>query len=617
MTPELWTPVGVESLEPAAEAVVRSNRNLLVLAGPGAGKTELLAQRANFLLETEACRAPRRILAISFKRDAARNLKERVGARCENGADRFDSMTLDAFSKSIVDRFRMALSAEWRPDGLYQPLLALPQKSARHAWIQKMLPVEGLAAADLQRMDRARVSKLFEEMAHGAELPYVLAPPSIRALGLSWWKEQLAKAGPALTFPMLGRLAAFVLRENPKIKAGLRLTYSHVFMDEFQDTTGPQWDVVRTVFAGSDSIVTAVGDTKQRIMIWAGAAADVVDRYSAEFQAPIVPLVRNYRSAPELVRMQHSIALALDPQTTEVLSASKVQSGVCQLMFFDDSASETGVLASLISNEIVKGAIPRDYCVLTRNQVGEMSKELKIGLLNQNVKLRDESALQDLLTEPVMEILMAVLALAFSDRDPVAWTKLLSELERLTGNTEDLATLEMLASEHISVARALASQPQDVKGLPRKIVSLVGEDRYCSVYGEYADERNLDRVVNEIGLRFADALNVVGSVDRLLSEIVGDDAVPAMSIHKSKGLEFKTVIFLGLESEQWFGFKDAPAEEICAFFVAFSRAIERVIFTKVDRRTHFGVIESRTESAPLHDLLRKAGVEVVDLRSRV
>ena len=82
---------GVEELESAAWEVVRSQKNRVVIAGPGAGKTELLAQRACYLLQTGIARAPRRILAISFKRDAAKNLKDRVAQRCHSeDAARFD-----------------------------------------------------------------------------------------------------------------------------------------------------------------------------------------------------------------------------------------------------------------------------------------------------------------------------------------------------------------------------------------------------------------------------------------------------------------------------------------------------------------------------------------------
>src|ERR1700735_1451485 len=106
LRPDEWRPVDVPELEPAVEEAVRASFNALVVAGPGAGKTELLAQRACYLLQTDRCPGPRRILAISFKRDAARNVGDPRAKRCHPElARRFDSMTFDAFAKNLVDRF--------------------------------------------------------------------------------------------------------------------------------------------------------------------------------------------------------------------------------------------------------------------------------------------------------------------------------------------------------------------------------------------------------------------------------------------------------------------------------------------------------------------------------
>lgn len=69
-------------LEETAVDAIKAEGNILVVVGPGAGKTELLAQKANYLFETDKCKEPYKILAISFKKDAARNLKERVERTC-------------------------------------------------------------------------------------------------------------------------------------------------------------------------------------------------------------------------------------------------------------------------------------------------------------------------------------------------------------------------------------------------------------------------------------------------------------------------------------------------------------------------------------------------------
>src|ERR1700688_126913 len=111
ITPESWEPADGLVLEPSALRAARDVKNSFALtAGPGAGKTEMLAQRADFLLRTGTCYYPQRILAISFKVDASRNLKDRVRKRCGyQFASRLDSYTFHGFAKRIIDRFRPVL----------------------------------------------------------------------------------------------------------------------------------------------------------------------------------------------------------------------------------------------------------------------------------------------------------------------------------------------------------------------------------------------------------------------------------------------------------------------------------------------------------------------------
>ena len=119
--PDAWTPVGIDALEDNALEVVRSTNNRSVIAGPGSGKTELLAQRACYLLQCGISPPPQRILAISYKRDAAANLAARVRARTHPDlAHRFDSLTFDAFAKSLIDRFGQALPEAFRPTPDYE-----------------------------------------------------------------------------------------------------------------------------------------------------------------------------------------------------------------------------------------------------------------------------------------------------------------------------------------------------------------------------------------------------------------------------------------------------------------------------------------------------------------
>ena len=239
--PGEWSPSDGLDLEThALTAVTSMNQNIVVTAGPGAGKTELLAQRADFLLRTGVCPYPRRILAISFKVDAAQNLRERVRQRAGSQlASRFDSFTFHGFAKRIIDNYRSALTGQ---DAL---------------------------VSDYRLDERNRIQH-----------------------------EQI-------TFDDLVPLALKILRSNRYAKNIICQTYSHVFLDEFQDATDTQYSLLKELFQGSRTILTAVGDGKQQIMAWAGALDGILHTFAADFSARPLTLYQNFRSAPRLRRMQN------------------------------------------------------------------------------------------------------------------------------------------------------------------------------------------------------------------------------------------------------------------------------------------------------------------------
>ncbi len=624
LSEEEWRPVGVEDLEDRAHYVVRSTENKLVVAGPGAGKTELLAQRANYLLTTGYCPKPRRILAISFKRDAAKNLSDRVRARSGDYAERFDSMTLDSFAKQLVDRFYPALPTNWRPKPNYLVRTSsIPEQEAR-TWFDRAFVPVGDTRPNMAGRNRAQISASLDKVMHGAKLPYETISSNIhRAWGCQWWREQLAlqPTEPSLTFPMINRLAAYLLRTNPKIADALRATYSHVFLDEFQDTTASQWDLITAAFSSSGCVLTAVGDGKQRIMVWAGADVDIFEKFKATFGAETVALIRNYRSVPELVRIQHTIAQVVEAGSVEPEAATTHQDeGVCSVLGFETPESEAIFLADLIHGEIEGGASPRDFCILARQSIGTMVALLQAELRARGVSLRDESLLQDLRVEPVTHIVMLTLRLAISLRDSKAWSDLMSELSILAGLDEesDSVELERLTIAHKSWAQNFIQGSADIKDFPSGIVALLGAERYRACYRQYMNGVYLEKVTKDLGDALKLSLENAGSVEGLVADFIGENVVPAMSIHKSKGLEFKTVIFIGLEDEQWWNFSSQPEEEKRAFFVAFSRAIHSVLFTFSQERTRWGRITqtNRHQVGTLFDILQQAGVELINVGSR-
>lgn len=621
--PEAWLLTGVASLEPIAEQVVRSRLNTLVLAGPGAGKTELLAQRAGFLLNTGICPAPRRILAISFKRDAAANLDERVRERCGDRAARFDSCTLDAFAKSLADRFRLALPSEWRPLAGYEVRAHSLNVNQMREWIEAAGAPPGYAPVKIEQLTDVQIKQAFDRFCHGFALPYDdgNVKPLMAYLGRRWWEERLRilEGQPSLTFPMLSRLAALLLSRNPKLLDALRATYAFVLLDEFQDTTAAQYDLIRTAFKGSSAVLTAVGDSKQRIMVWAGAMPEVFDTYQTDFSAECHSLVSNYRSAPELVRMQHVIAQAVEAGTPAATAIKSSLSGSCLLLEFSNPEEEAVRLANLIEQGIrFGGKKARDFCVLVRQRVGEMISPLQAELTIRGIQIRDESQLQDLRAEPVVKFLAAILRLATRVRDAQAWETLTREIVLLYGLDEngDAFRIEQESRRLLLYARSALEKGQEIVTLPAELVAIVGDSVFRSVYRQYGSGSYLKDKVDGLAVVLQEAIASGATAPEAINDFVGVDIIPAMTIHKSKGLEFQTVIFLGLEDSQWWAFASQAGEEKRGFFVAFSRAIERVYFTFSDvRDERWGRRQQqKSKIGDLYTILKLAGVLTVDHR---
>jgi len=126
----------------------------------------------------------------------------------------------------------------------------------------------------------------------------------------------------------------------------------------------------------------------------------------------------------------------------------------------------------------------------------------------------------------------------------------------------------------------------------------------------------LEKVTKDLGDALKLSLENAGTFEGLVADFIGENIVPAMSIHKSKGLEFKTVIFMGLEDEQWWNFRNQPEEEKRAFFVAFSRAIHSVLFTFSEERQKWGRLTqtNRRQVGTLFDILQQAGVELINVK---
>jgi superfamily I DNA/RNA helicase len=585
--PEDWRPQGVADLEPRAwEALRQTERSVLVTAGAGAGKTEFLAQKATYLLQTGLCPAPKRILAISFKRDAARNLAERVGKRCPpERARRFHSYTFDAFAKSLVDRFRAAIPDPYRPPASYR--IVMPSRQD----YEDFLDTHNFRGVNAKHLERAIAR---------ARLPVANAGSELQRAVAEYWRLQYHDH-VSLSFPMLNRLVELLIRENPSILRALHLTYPVVFLDEFQDTTFAQFQLLCTAFEGSESIFTAVGDDKQRIMVWAGAMPDASARFEQQFSAQRISLISNWRSHKDLVRIQHVIASRIDPtvEEPEARADRLVDGDVAAIWEFESEDEESECLAQWIEREVLTGNIePNGVAILVRMRADEVEVQLSPAFDARGLRLRNvarnvgDIAMQDLLGEDLTQMLLSLLRLGTAVKSPENWNAALRDLQFLEAvDPADEAELERLQQRLQRFVRWIRRTFQRLDPVPdsaaeaaRAALDFIGVQVMRRAFPSYQRQADFDRVWNGFVLLLRECLEHTETWSDALDEFEGLGQIMLMTIHKSKGLEFHTMIFYGLDNQTWWSLTPDRMDELNSLFVAFTRAKQRAFFTLCTER---------------------------------
>lgn len=523
ISPDAWRPADGLTLEPnALRAAMERHQNLALTAGPGAGKTEMLAQRADFLLRTGQCRYPKRILAISFKVDASSNLKERVRRRCGISLGRrFDSHTFHAFAKRIIDRFRPVLTGKDALDAGYQ--------------------------IGAERVGRQQIG-----------------------------------------FDHLVPLAIKILQQSPAACNAVRQTYTDVFLDEFQDCTGHQYQLIKVAFSGGGIRLTAVGDVKQKIMGWAGALDGIFQLFAHDFGAVPLNMYRNFRSLPKLLRMQNEIIRVLDAGS--VMSEDQIvgDGGEIFAWRFADSHAEAEYLADLIVRWVRTEQIPcGEVAVLVSKMADQYAAALMDALEKRGVPYCNESQLQDLSLEPIARLIVDYLSCLYGQREPKAWMRLSDQL--MPFDDDDVQSTKRRAFHRFINAQRKEAAMSDLIEKPftgwwdfaMAFLKMVGVETLIALSPDYESRARFRELIAQTKSKIDEWHKSEPDLTIALKRFSNDQAVRILTIHKSKGLEFDSVIMLGIERQVFFGSPDA---ERCAFFVGVSRAKRRLVLTHADQR---------------------------------
>ena len=567
-----WLPKGDIILENAALEAVKNVNNCLVIAGPGAGKTELLAQKLDYLFSTNECIFPKKILALSFKTDAAANMKNRVKKRYgDEYASRFTSLTYSAFEKMILDQYINALPEEIRPDRDY---LVDDWDVIKATLIKNGINVNGRRMSDIRKSVENNV--LNDE----ANLKF---------------KKDLLKGTrnnkAVLLYKQITKLATYIIYTNKYIRKALQMTYEFVFLDEFQDTTYDQYNLLKTCFLGSTCKLTAVGDNKQAIMRWAGANPDIFQDYKLDFKANEYQLLMNHRSVPKLIEFQKEVHQILNSNHSSIQTNNypEFQEGEITLFEFENESLEAELIANDIESKIQGGIRPSEICILAKQKVDDYSSKLITTLSGKGIKARIENEYQELLKDPTCNLLLDLISCSQGKRDPLIWENIsnfygnINGIDELTDElilAKSYKEIDNIVSDITYLISNVIPNEESMLKLIDCIIEKIDEKRIISNFSTYNRKSDLDIIVKNFSkLLYKEYSQTQGEWLDTVSSFKGENSIPIMTIHKSKGLEYEVVYFLGLEDSAFWSFNDQPEEDKSAFFVALSRAKSHLIFT--------------------------------------
>lgn len=579
--------------------VVDSNADaLLVVASAGSGKTEVVARRVERLL-SEQRDSDSRILALTYTVKAADELRERLNDRLGVLAQRVESDTLHGFSHSLVRTYGTRIGLPVEPE-------LLTRDEDRGELLREWCEAQGLNPPEDPR-ETFRVLDLARARREDNE-------------GVRSWTEALASA-PALDYPAL-LTAAIDLLALPTVRRQVRRLYLAVVVDEAQNLTQVQYDLLRALVGddGMTAIPTMlVGDDKQSIVSFAGADPGLLERFRTEFHATKVSLTRNFRSAEVLSdianrvarRLGHEVAarsifaargkLSTQQYTDEAVEGAGVTDWICHLL--DDGLPPDAM--GFAESTVIR---PEDIAVLARS--GAALRHIARALERREIPYAMASTPEEWFSTTPGRIVFEIIGI-HTDRSHRSTYRAIGRLlGRSSSSPASAAQVKSALSGSEDELVAQLGTLLDLDGVEDLLPALRelensanADDASLAAWQADLDHfedawRTFDQSVDRAALTWGNFKIHCVRLQR------GDALAPGvrlLTVHKAQGHEFAAVAVVGLNDGQFPDFRattqDARASELRTFYVAITRARRELMLTRpMLRDTRYG--KRRTDPSP-------------------
>ncbi|MCA9320384.1 MAG: UvrD-helicase domain-containing protein [Planctomycetes bacterium] len=627
------------------EAVLHEDGPLLVLAGAGTGKTRVVTVRIAQLMSRG--HAPQSILAVTFTNKAAREMRDRVAGHVgKKVARELTITTFHSFALRELRAFGERLG--------YRKNFTIADEEDRLTLLRSILRDLGVSEKQLSAKQALWTISGWKNEGLGPEAAHAtagddqedLAARAYAVLGREMAKRQ------TVDFDDMILLLLRLYREHPDVLDDARSRYRYLLVDEYQDTNGTQYEVVRAL-AGGRRNLCVVGDDDQSIYGWRGArAGNILDFAKHYHGARVVTLAQNYRSTNRILRAANAVITNNVVRREKTLWSALGEGEPVCLYEAADERDEVLQVCTRIS-ALRRGGI-KDEAIAILFRANTQSNPLEAAMRERQIPYRIVGT-RSLFDRREPKDLLAYLKLSVNPSDDGALLRVLNVPARGIGKTSRDRLLEMAVearSPMLDVMRdeqalreLTSSAAQSVRGFVHLIDTLrsqadregvavalsaltetIGYRHHLEVDSKDALEAqtrwNVVEQLLEISRQHVENHGLADSAQAFLEALAldgrSDDrkdddkghGITLMTVHAAKGLEFDNVFLVGVE-EGIFPHKNALGgedgldtidEERRLFYVAITRARHRLEMSLARTRRKWGRDEEREPSRFLAEI---------------
>jgi len=644
-------------------AVTHTDGPVMVIAGPGSGKTRVLTYRIAYLIEQGV--SPQTILALTFTNKAAREMKERIAHVVGSKGDRVWAGTFHSIFARILRVEATKID--------YPPAFTIYDRDDSKSLVTDIIKEMRLDTKQynpsgvLARISSAKSNLITPELYVKNEdlmlYDRMNKRPQIYDIYSRYYKRCM-QAG-AMDFDDLLLQMFRLLQENREdVRFKYQRIFQYILVDEFQDTNYLQYAIIKllSLYKGSAHNICIVGDDAQSIYSFRGATIENILQFENDFPAVVTyKLEQNYRSTEHIVQAANKVIQNNNKQIPKEIWTQLGAGHKIKLIKAVSDVEEGRLIASTIIEYKNRLHLEnKDIAILYRTNA--QSRIFEEHLRKQNLSYRIFGGLSFYQRKEVKDVL-GYLRLAVNERDDEALKRIINYPKRGIGKTTMEQMAELAVAQGVSMWAILNSGLFPVKGKLQVFIEMIEKfrrkateanaydvalmvARESGIYEELRQDSSLEgigRLENVTALldgikEFVENDNAdEATIDRSLAAYLSNIAlltdqdekqdeepnyISLMTTHTAKGLEWKAVLVVGMEENLFpsymsMGSPDQLDEERRLFYVSITRAKTFLVLSYATSRYQFGQFRYNDPSRFLEEIDEEHIESTVERRGKV